>query len=71
MKRDVEKLKMLLSHWIRHNEEHKNEYKKWLERVKGNVSENIIESFEKVIELSEQSNKYLKSILDKMEKEGC
>jgi len=71
MKRDVEKLKMLLPHWIRHNEEHKNEYKKWLERVKGNVSENIIESFEKVIELSEQSNKYLKSILDKMEKEGC
>jgi len=27
MKRDVEKLKMLLPHWIRHNEEHKNEYK--------------------------------------------
>jgi len=68
MKKDVEKLKLLLPHWIEHTEEHTNDYKKWLERLKGDVSEDIAKNFEKAIQLTEESNKYLKSTLDKMRK---
>ena len=39
MRKDVEKLKLLLPHWIEHTEEHADEYKKWLERVKESVSD--------------------------------
>jgi alcohol dehydrogenase YqhD (iron-dependent ADH family) len=30
---DVEKLKILLPHWIEHNQEHAQEFRNWAERV--------------------------------------
>jgi len=68
MKKDVEKLKLLLPHWIEHTEEHADEYKKWLERIKGDISDDIAKNFEKAIQLTEKSNKYLQSTLDKVDK---
>jgi hypothetical protein len=30
---DVEKLRVLIPHWIEHNEEHADEFRRWAERV--------------------------------------
>ena len=71
MKKDIEKIKLLLPHWIKHNEEHTDEYKRWLERIRKDVSEDIVKNLEKAIQLMEESNKYLKSTLDEMKKKAA
>ena len=30
---EIEKLRMLLPHWIEHNEEHADEYQRWAEKA--------------------------------------
>ena len=31
---DLEKLRVLLPHWVEHNEEHNKEFRKWAERAR-------------------------------------
>ncbi|MCD6256586.1 hypothetical protein J7J45_00810 [Candidatus Aerophobetes bacterium] len=71
MKKDIEKIKLLLPHWIKHNEEHTDEYKRWLERIRKDVSKDMVKNMEKAIQLMEESNKYLKSTLDEMKKKAA
>lgn len=34
METDAERLKILLAHWVEHNEEHAKEFRDWAERAK-------------------------------------
>ena len=56
-KTDMEKLQVLLSHWIEHNEEHAGEFRKWAERAKtsGNASvhDDILDAIQKLNEANE------------------
>lgn len=54
----MEKFKKLLEHWIEHNEEHIEVYKKWANDLKGNASELLREAVKKF----EEGNEILKKI---------
>ncbi|MCD6232348.1 hypothetical protein J7K28_06990 [Candidatus Aerophobetes bacterium] len=67
MKNDKEKLKILLEHWIKHNNEHLQEFQKWAKKAKvsGNISvhNDILRAVEKMREV----NKYLANGREKLE----
>jgi len=54
---DVEKLQTLISHWLKHNEDHGSEYGKWAEvaRQAGYVS--TAEFIEEAVELLAKADK--------------
>lgn len=54
----MEKFKKLLEHWIEHNEEHIETYKKWARELEGNASELLMEAVKKF----EEGNEILKKI---------
>ncbi|MEM0089079.1 MAG: hypothetical protein QXM23_02690 [Archaeoglobaceae archaeon] len=58
----MEKFKKLLEHWIEHNEEHIETYKKWANDIKGNASELLKEAVKKF----EEGNEILKRIYEKL-----
>jgi hypothetical protein len=63
---EMEKLKTILQHWIRHNESHFEEYKKWAEIASsaglGNVSESILKAMEFIKLANEEFQKALNYI---------
>jgi|YelNatPaOPRAMG01_1025707.scaffolds.fasta_scaffold13689_1 inorganic pyrophosphatase len=63
---EMEKLKTILQHWIRHNESHFEEYKKWAEIASsaglGNVSESILKAMELIKLANEEFQKALNYI---------
>ncbi len=56
-KTDMEKLEILLKHWVEHNEEHGGEFEKWAEKAKAlgrnDVNNNILQAIEKMREANE------------------
>ena len=60
---DMEKLEILINHWIEHNEEHAGEFEKWAERAKsaGNaaVHDHITDAIKKLLEANEHLSKAL------------
>ena len=60
---DVEKLQMLISHWLNHNEDHGSEYAKWAEvaRQAGYVS--TAEFIEEAVELLAKADKAFEKAL--------
>lgn len=65
MEVNVEKLKILLSHWVEHNEEHAKEFKEWAERAKGidaAVYEGIMEAAQRMEEVNSSLLKALKRL---------
>ena len=59
---EVEKLKILVEHWIEHNEEHINKYKEWVEKLK-NDREDLAELIAESVELFEKGNEKLSEVL--------
>ncbi len=59
----IEKLKVLIPHWITHNEEHGKEFAKWAEQMKqeGNtqVADAILEAFSALQQVNEGLKKAL------------
>ncbi|MEM0202350.1 MAG: hypothetical protein QXO16_01945 [Archaeoglobaceae archaeon] len=58
----MERFKKLLEHWIEHNEEHIEIYKKWANDIEGNASELLKEAVKKF----EEGNEILKRIYEKL-----
>lgn len=58
---ELEKLRILIPHWIEHNEEHADEYRRWAENVK-EVSTDLLTA----VEALERVNRTLGVALDKM-----
>ena len=61
---DLEKLRILLPHWINHNQEHIAEFKRWAELCKDSDSIRLAEAFKKAINTSEQVTRELQYALD-------
>jgi hypothetical protein len=63
---DIEKLQMLISHWLQHNADHGREYAKWAEvaRKAGctSAAENIKQAVELLIEADKAFKKALESV---------
>jgi len=69
VKRDeiAEKLKVLIPHWISHNEEHAGEYKKWAERLEAEGLVDIAERLRQAAELIVASNRHFQEAQTKLE----
>ena len=65
-KTDMEKLQILINHWIEHNEEHANEFMKWAERAKSAGNEDIYDDILKAIEKLREANVNLRAALKKL-----
>ena len=61
---ELEKLQMLLTHWLQHNESHGAEYIKWAEvaRQEGHLA--TAESIEQAVDLLAKADKALGKALD-------
>lgn len=59
---EVEKLKILVEHWIEHNEEHINKYKEWVEKLKGD-RDDLANLIAESIEFFEKGNEKLSEVL--------
>ena len=58
---DQEKLRVLLSHWIEHNEEHAGEFRRWAEGA-GDAAPDIVAAAEAVT----RANESLAAALEKL-----
>ena len=69
MKRDeiTEKLKVLIPHWISHNEEHAGEYKKWAERLEAEGLVDIAERLRQAAGLIVALNRHFQEAQTRLE----
>ncbi|MFN3383972.1 MAG: hypothetical protein ACK401_03640 [Archaeoglobaceae archaeon] len=58
----MERFKKLLGHWIEHNEEHLEIYKRWANDLSGEVSELLKDAMKKF----EEGNRILKEIYGRL-----
>ncbi len=65
-KTDVEKLRILIEHWIEHNEEHADEFGKWAERARASGNEAVHDDILKAIEKLRDANANLRAALKKL-----
>jgi hypothetical protein len=62
---DLEKLRVLLLHWINHNQEHIAEFDRWANKLcKDSDNIQVKEALKKTISASEQVTKELRHALD-------
>jgi hypothetical protein len=59
--KETDKLRVLISHWIEHNEEHAEEFRSWGERA-GDASADILAS----VDAMSRVNEFLTSALEKL-----
>lgn len=57
--KDEKTLKILLVHWINHNESHEEGFREWVEKARGIGKEDTANSIEKAIECMKQANEML------------
>ena len=63
----IDKSKVLMPYWIKHNNEHMAHYKKWLKGLKDAGLNDIAEDVKKVIQHSEEINKCTESAIKKLQ----
>lgn len=61
---DIEKLQILLTHWLQHNEGHGAEYQKWAEVARHDGHEATAEYIEQAVELLKKADDSLKKALE-------
>ncbi len=59
---DSEKLRVLLSHWIEHNTEHAEEFRRWAEKA-GDAASDVVAAAERM----EHVNQALATALEKLD----
>ena len=69
-KTDMEKLEIVLKHWIEHNEEHREEFQKWAERAKASGRIPVYEDISRAVESMREANEYLQRALERLGKSG-
>ena len=65
-KTDMEKLEVLIDHWIEHNEEHAGEFRKWAEKAKSSGNSAVHDDILKAIEKLRNVNEHLRAALGKL-----
>lgn len=63
---ELKKLRAIMPYWIKHNKEHIEENKEWLARAEQAGLKEVAEVLRKVIQLSEETNKYIAAALEKL-----
>lgn len=58
---EAEKLRVLIPHWIEHNQEHASEFQRW----SGNVDE-VTEELHAAVTAMQKVNEFLRDALDKL-----
>jgi hypothetical protein len=61
---DIDKLRMLLPHWIAHNTEHASEFRTWIERVRGIGQAHVVEHLEAAIQNMDAAKRDLQAALE-------
>lgn len=61
---DIDKLRMLLPHWIEHNTEHAAEFRAWTERIRALDQAHVAEQIEAAIEKMDAANCDLQAALE-------
>ncbi len=58
-----EKFVKLLEHWIKHNEDHADTYRKWMKKVEGSTVSDAYEVLNKAAAMTENINNEFKEVL--------
>jgi hypothetical protein len=61
MMKEIEKLRVLLSHWIEHNQEHADEFRRWADKA-GDAAPDVLAAAERM----GQVNQALAAALEKL-----
>jgi len=61
---DLEKLQVLLAHWLQHNESHGSEYLKWAEVARKDGHTITAEFIEQAVDLLKKSDESLEKALE-------
>ncbi len=62
----LDKLRVLLPHWVEHNHSHKAEFVKWAATVRGEGLEDVAAMIEKAVAGLDDANAALSQALDKV-----
>jgi hypothetical protein len=65
-KSDMEKLQILIKHWIEHNDEHAREFRKWVERAKSSGNIAVHDDILNAIENLGDATEHLREALEKL-----
>ena len=65
--RDIKNLKTVIPYFLKHNKEHIEDIKKWVQKSDDSQLNEIAEDLRKVIQLSEEINKCFESTITKLE----
>ncbi|MGL6106449.1 zinc transporter [Romboutsia sp.] len=57
--KDEKTLKILLVHWVNHNESHEEGFREWVEKARAIGKEETADNIEKAIEYMKQANEML------------
>ena len=63
---ELEKLRILIPHWIEHSHSHQHDFQKWVEVVKQEGREDTAAAIEKALEKLTEADKYLREALDSL-----
>lgn len=66
---DEKKLGVLLSHWIEHNLEHAEEFKRWAEKAKGFGKTVVHDEILVAVQHIERANESLETALEELNKQ--
>lgn len=61
---DIEKLRVLLPHWLEHNASHADDYRAWIERARAAGADHVAEHLAAAVEKLEGVNQDLKGALE-------
>jgi len=64
---DIKNLKTVMPYFLKHNKEHVEDIKKWLQKADDSELNEIAEDLRKVIQLSEEINKCFEATIKKLE----
>jgi hypothetical protein len=67
LKTEVEKLKILLEHWIEHNVEHSKSFRSWAEKARQFKLTEVASDMLSAAREMDKSSEYLKAALSKLE----
>ena len=60
---DVEKLKILLPHWMKHNDEHTKTYKDWAEKMSSLGKEELSEALKAIYQENQKLREFFEEAL--------
>jgi nickel/cobalt exporter len=67
---EIEKLKVLLPHWIDHNDSHIQERERWLKTAEALGLADVAQELERSIEAAREENRHLTAANDRLQQAG-